>query len=99
MSLSAKLRNPVSEETKAKISQSNKGRKLNEKQRLYLKSNNPMSKKVMCLNDNKIFNSILLAGQYYKIAPENISKICSGKYYKKEIKGLSFKFVVSLDRA
>ena len=35
--------------------------------------------KVICLENNKIFNSIKEAGNYYNIDPSGISKVLKGK--------------------
>ena len=37
-------------------------------------------KKVICLNDNKIFDSLTEASNYYKISKTSISDVCKGKY-------------------
>lgn len=37
-------------------------------------------KKVICLNDNKIFDSLTEASNYYKISKTSISNVCKGKY-------------------
>ncbi|EGT4144509.1 hypothetical protein EQY69_09845 [Clostridium perfringens] len=49
-----------------------------------------INKSVICLNDNKFFNSIKEASEYYDIFATNISAVCKGKI--KSIKGYKFKY-------
>ncbi len=49
-------------------------------------------KRVVCLNDNNVFSSIMEASVYYGVDNSAIGKICKGK--KKSIKGLVFAFYV-----
>lgn len=46
--------------------------------------------KIICLNDNKIYDSIASAGKFYDIYPANISKVCSG--IDPHIKTLVFRY-------
>lgn len=55
------------------------------------KSKNKVHKKVICLNDNNIFNTITEASKFYNVFGQNISACCKGKI--KSIKGLSFKYI------
>lgn len=47
------------------------------------KHNNHKTKKVKCIDDNKVFNSIKEAGEYYDIRPSNISKCLSNNISNK----------------
>jgi len=42
--------------------------------------NNPRALKVICINDNIIFETIKEGGLFYKIAKSNISACCKGKH-------------------
>lgn len=46
--------------------------------------------KIICLNDNKLFNSIKEASEYYSVDNSMIVKVCKNK--RKHIKGLKFKY-------
>jgi len=48
------------------------------------------TKKIICLNDNNIFDSIKNAASYYKIDESGITKVCKGK--RKTINKLIFKY-------
>ncbi len=48
-------------------------------------------KKVICIEDKIIFNSIKEAGKYYNIETGNISRVCSKK--RKSVGGKTFKYV------
>lgn len=48
-------------------------------------------KKVMCLNDGKIFNSAVEASKYYNISPVSISSVIKGRF-KTTKNGLRFVF-------
>lgn len=48
------------------------------------------SKKIICLNDKRVFNQIVEAGMFYNINPIYICNICKGK--QKTSKGLTFKY-------
>lgn len=50
--------------------------------------------KVICLNDNKIFDSIKEAGEFYNIHKGHISKVCRGT--RKHNKGYIFKYYKEL---
>ncbi len=52
---------------------------------------NVTSRKIICLNDNKIFDCITDASKYYNIDRSNISKVCNGKF--KNNKGFVFKYL------
>lgn len=51
---------------------------------------NPKAKKVICLNDNKIFNTVIEASEYYNISKCSIQRVCRGLY--KQTKGYSFMY-------
>lgn len=55
------------------------------------KFKNKVHKKVICLNDNNVFNTITEASKFYNVFGQNISACCKGKI--KSIKGLSFKYI------
>lgn len=46
---------------------------------------------ILCLNDNKVFNSLISAAKYYKLHRENIKKVIDGKY--KHTGNLKFKLI------
>ena len=55
-------------------------------------SNNKKKKKVMCLNDNRIFNSITDAEKFYGLkVGKSVGRICNGE--RKSVKGLKFIFI------
>ena len=56
-----------------------------------LRKNGKESKKIICLNDNKEFNSINEAAKYYDLYRENISKVLKGKY--KHTGNKQFKYI------
>ena len=72
-----------SEEHRRKISEARKGK--------YCGENNPNARKVICLNDNKIFNTGKECAEYYKLAESTIIKICKG-ITKKSRTGLQFMY-------
>ena len=70
------------EETKEKISNTLKGKLVGSK--------NGMSKAIICLNDNRIFESCRLACLFYNISP---SHLCKALKQNKEINGLKFMYL------
>ena len=79
----------ITEETKIKISKSNKGK--------HEGKNNGNAKPIICLNDKKIFNTVLDASIYYDISLHSISKVLTGinnNCGKKIGKKLKFKYIV-----
>ena len=58
------------EEERRKISESLKGKRVGE--------NHPNARKVICLNDNKIFNTIKECAEYYKLNRNTIREVCNG---------------------
>jgi hypothetical protein len=56
-----------------------------------LRKNGKESKKIICLNDNKEFDSINDASRYYGLHRENISKVLRGKY--KHTGNKQFKYI------
>ena len=76
------------EETKRKISKSNTGKHNGE--------NNGNAKSIICLNDKKIFKTVLEASMYYNISLHSISKVLMGKHNncgKKIGRKLKFKYL------
>ena len=55
------------------------------------KSKNKVNKKVVCLNDGNIFNTITEASKFYNVFAQNISACCKGKI--KTVKGLKFEYI------
>ena len=72
-----------SEEERIKISESLKGKKCGE--------NSPRARKIICLNDNKIFNTLKECTEYYKLKKITIIRICKG-ITKKSRTGLIFMY-------
>jgi group I intron endonuclease len=70
----------LSEETKQKISNSNKGRKVTEEQRRKMSENNTAKRKIICITTGEIFSSIMEAAKFYNIQGTNISTCCSKRY-------------------
>ena len=73
-----------SEETKKKISNSNKGKILSEETKKKMSntrqgSNNPSSRKIICITTDKVFDCIKDAGAFYNCDNSGISKCCRGK--------------------
>ena len=77
----------VSEETKCKISQSLKGR--------YTGEDNHMSKKIICIDTNELFNCSRDACKKYNINPSNMSAHLHGR--KNSVNKLHFKFITNND--
>lgn len=48
------------------------------------------TRKIVCLNDNKIFESIIEAEKYYKIGTSKIIEVCKGK--KIHVRGYKFRY-------
>jgi len=67
-----------SQETKEKISAAKKGK------------GNSRSRKIICLNDMKIFNSMIETANYYNVRLDSLSDVCRGKYMK--TKGYRFMY-------
>ena len=82
-----------SEETKRKISESNKGktlgRKTSEETKKKMSEANKLKKKVLCVETEVIYNSIIEAENQMKCG--NISAVCSGK--RKTANGYHWQFV------
>ena len=55
------------------------------------KTKNKVIKKIICLNDNKTFDTITEASRFYNVFMQNISACCKGKI--KSIKGLRFEYI------
>jgi hypothetical protein len=51
----------------------------------------PNSRKIMCINNNKIYNSISEASEELNLFSSSISFVCSGKY--KKTKGFKFYYI------
>ena len=71
------------EEQKRKQSEAMKGK--------YCGENHPNARKVICLNDSKIFNTINECAEYYKLSEVTIRRICKG-ITKKSQSGLVFMY-------
>lgn len=56
---------------------------------------NTFNRKVICLDDNKEFESASEAGRFYNIDSSSISKVCKGK--RKKVNGLRFAYVGEAD--
>lgn len=54
-----------------------------------------MSKKVLCLDDGRVFDSIAAAGRFYNISYVNISGVCRNLPHRKTAGGKTFKFLES----
>lgn len=76
------------EESKAKISESNKG----ENNHFYGKSGimSPVSKRVICLNDNSVFDTCKEASVFYNVDRSTLTKVCNKKV--KQTKGYYFMY-------
>ena len=84
-----------SEITKKRIGESNKGKTswmkgkhLSEEAKKKLKEAN--SVKIICLNDNKIFESLIMASEEYGILTSAICQVCKSKH--KSCNGLVFRY-------
>ena len=73
-----------SEETKRKISEAKKGKNLNCKD---------TSKKVLCVETEEIFESIMEAGRQTRVNVGHISEVCNGKGRRKTTGGYHWKFL------
>ncbi len=89
-------------ETRRKLSESHKGKiktiqhrvNLSKAKIEYYKTNKPVNcKKVICLNDNKIFNSASDASKFYNFPITAASRVCNGQ--RKSYKGHIFKYIES----
>ena len=65
-----------SEETKLKMSESQKGKHLSDESKLKMSESH--SKKVICITTGKTFNSLKEASNCYNVAISNISRCCGG---------------------
>ena len=66
---------------KYNLNYGNHNKKLSEnKKQNYKRSDNPNSKKILCITTQEIFNCIIDAEEQYNIAHQSISKCCKGKY-------------------
>lgn len=95
----------VSAATREKLRQSNLGKRQSEetilkrkktmmlkKSQGYVQNNSGHMKKILCIDDNIIFNSVKSAGEYYSVTPSIISGVLKGRY--KSCKGKRFTYVV-----
>lgn len=85
----------LSKETKNKMSISKTGKHHTEETKRKISRNqkdeiNKQSKKVICLNDFKVFDSLRKCSMYYDCSYTRISKVC--RHEAKDTKGLSFMF-------
>lgn len=83
----------MSEETKKKMSQSKKGLQAGKNNPMYGKSgiNSPVARKIICINNLTIYNSIAEAGLKLKANPSHISAVCKNKL--NTTKGLRFMYL------
>jgi NUMOD3 motif len=51
-----------------------------------------ISKKVICLNDGKEFDSASEASRFYNVSKSALIELCLGKNYRKSVGGLVFKY-------
>lgn len=51
---------------------------------------NPRARKVICLNDKKVFSTVIEAGGHYNISVDGVRKVCKGKY--RQMKGKIFMY-------
>lgn len=70
--------NLIQKKQKKKISIAKKGK------------GNSRSRKIICLNDMKIFNSMIETANYYGVRTDSLSNVCRGKY--KKTKGYKFMY-------
>lgn len=65
-----------------------------EKRPIYYGSESPHATKVICINDRKIFNSMIEAGDYYGISMKKVSSSCTNKceYTGLEETGMKLQF-------
>ena len=82
-----------SKETKDKISLSKKSTKVSEETKEKLRKYKNASKKIYCVEDNKIFNSIVEASIYYNILHTSISNILTNRAKKINKINKSFKYL------
>ena len=59
--------------------------------KIFSGENNPRARKVICLNDSKIFNTVKECAEYYKLSKDTIIRICKGET-KKSRSGLVFMY-------
>ena len=78
-----------SEETKKRFSEQRKGRKLSQEWRDNIGKS--QFKKVLCVENNTIYESIKDCGEKLGIEPTHITRVCKGK--GKTAKGYSFKYI------
>ncbi len=94
----------LSEETKEKIRIANKNRiileetkrKISEAQKGHIGYNkgciSPKRKKVLCIETNKIYNSLMIAGKETNISIGHISQCCNNVYGRKTAGGYHWKY-------
>ena len=81
-----------SEETKKKMSESHKGKKHSEEAKKKMSNiKNSYKKKVLWIETNIIYDSIVQCSKMMNICISSISYVCNGKY--KSAKGYHFKYV------
>lgn len=54
------------------------------------------ARKVVCVDDNKVFESLSDAARYYDIDTGALSQVCGGKRFRKTIGGRSFRYAEAL---
>ena len=83
-------------EARKKMSESSKGKKHSDEtkqkmSKIFSGENNPRARKVICLNDNKVFNTGKECAEYYKLNKNTIIRIC--KHRQEQTKdGLIFMY-------
>ena len=46
---------------------------------VYYRNQSPRATKIICINDQKVFSSMIEAGEYYGIGLKKVSSVCTGK--------------------
>ena len=77
-----------SDETKKKLSDLHKGKKLSEEHKAHLRMTSPNKVSVICTTTGESFESVSDAARKYNIEVTHISRVCKGK--RKSCKGYTF---------
>lgn len=97
-----------SEESKIKVSKSLKGKMAGKSNPMYgrkhskesiekmIKARLNKGKKVICLNDRKMFNSAKLCAQYYNLNYDSVKAVCQGR--TKQTQGFIFNYISNMQR-
>jgi hypothetical protein len=81
----------ISDEAKRKMSLSHKGKKLSEEHKINIGKNSTIKRKVICLNNLKIYDSGADAARCLNIDYRHISCVCKGN--RKTTKGYKFMYL------